>query len=1288
MPVGTISLSSMHACAIFARAVRRVAETCLAIPILALFALALVPHASGQALAADPIKGEVAVDSSAGYIRLAFRFDDEVKVQVSVAGAVMVIKFDKAVNVPINKIAASSGNYISAARRDPDGMAIRFALARKIKYNVIPAAERIYLDLLPTNWVGLLPGLPQEVIDELAERARTAEKELRRERGDKPKQEPKLVRVKVGTQPTFTRYEFAPPGHVNVVPTRTGATLRLNFDRPVKWDLADVKISLPATVASVETQRDETSAEVLFTFKGKPEVRAFREDDSFMVDVGNGAGSIAPGIKLDGVNALTGEGKLPAIAPPETIPARGAAADEPKASAAPAPSVPRSAAGTAPEKAAANLSPAPQKPAATPPEKPGLAAAADAPKANVAAAQAVKPQTQVAEAKDVSEKAPSAKAPVAKAEAAQSPPRQRIPSDPNAPVIADVRRSGDNLYIDFPFTTLTPAAVFRRADMVWLVFDNAAKLDLSALRTDTARVIRSVSVDRGKDNETIVRIKLARPLLAGLAADGPGWNLTLGDAVMEQTHPLGIARNIVGRNRASITIPFDQPSKVHRIIDPDLGDTLLVVTALGPARGFLKPQDFVELHALASTHGVVIQPIADDVTAELAIDKIVVSRPGGLTISAAELNGRVSDVYHTLTFDNQVWEFNRQAKFGARQSELIGLAASAPRSRRNPARYNLARFYLARDMAAEAGAVATVALSDHKAGGDEVSGSVLKAVSHLLMHRPEAALKALANPKVGDQHDAPIWRAIAYSEQGKWDDARDGFKNVEGSMAALPIELQRLALTSAAHAAIEVHDFGGAAKLMDEIATIGVPPEMGPSISVLTGRLDQGLGRNEEALAAYHAAASSQDRSAAAEGQLREIELRMSSGDLSHVDAIRALETLTTVWRGDNTEIEGLKILAHLYTEEARYRDAFHVMRTAMMSHPNSDLTRKIQDEAAATFDSLFLDGKGDSMPPIEALGLFYDYRELTPIGRRGDEMIRKLADRLVSVDLLDQAAELLQHQVDHRLQGAARAQVATRLAVIYLMNRKADRALKTLQSTRSAELSNELRDQRLLLEARALSEIGRHTLALEVIADLKGRQAIRLRSDILWQARRWREAAEQLELLYGDRWKQFTPLTEAERKDILRAAIGYALGDEPMGLQSFREKYAPKMADGADRRAFDVVTAPIGTSGAEFREVARKVASLDTLDAFLNDMRKRYPSASALSPGALPPEAKAEKPQAAAPATVPAAKPAKAAVNAPTPNPASLLLPAKLPEGKPLKPDPAPTGTVSRPYYIDGRGF
>ena len=47
-----------------------------------------------------------------------------------------------------------------------------------------------------------------------------------------------------------------------------------------------------------------------------------------------------------------------------------------------------------------------------------------------------------------------------------------------------------------------------------------------------------------------------------------------------------------------------------------------------------------------------------------------------------------------------------------------------------------------------------------------------------------------------------------------------------------------------------------------------------------------------------------------------------------------ALETLTTIWRGDVTEVEALRLLARLYTEDERYREA-QIMRTAMSVHPN-----------------------------------------------------------------------------------------------------------------------------------------------------------------------------------------------------------------------------------------------------------------------------------------------------------------------------------------------------------------
>jgi hypothetical protein len=173
------------------------------------------------------------------------------------------------------------------------------------------------------------------------------------------------------------------------------------------------------------------------------------------------------------------------------------------------------------------------------------------------------------------------------------------------------------------------------------------------------------------------------------------------------------------------------------------------------------------------------------------------------------------------------------------------------------------------------------------------------------------------------------------------------------------------------------------------------------------------------------------------------------------------------------------------------------------------------------------------------------------------------------------------------------------------------------------------------LLEARAMSDLGRHDLGLEIIAHVEGPETVRLRSDILWAARRWAAAAEQIELYYGERWKDFEPLKDVERADILRAAIGFALGEDTLGLARLREKYAAKMAQTPDARAFDIASAPLGTSGEEFREIARAAVSVDTLDGFLRDMQARFPETTATKPvpaDAAPVSTMTPPPPAAAP--------------------------------------------------------
>ncbi|HUZ33811.1 MAG TPA: tetratricopeptide repeat protein [Xanthobacteraceae bacterium] len=1242
----------------------------------------------------DAVRASIKIDTSGGYGRFVFTFSDDVDASVHTTGNVLIVSFGKPVMIPVDRIPAQAPDYVSAARRDPDGKSIRLALARKVKVNSVVAGEKYFVDLLPEGWVGDPPGLPQDVIAELIRRAKEADRLERLARQTVEPKKPQAVTVRVASQPTFTRYVFDIPDQTTVAVDRAKDRLTLSFDTPIVFDLTDAIAALPPTVAAINTELEQDSSRVHFGFLSKVDLRTFRDGKAYVVDVVDAAEDKAD----QRAKAARQSAAFPKL-PPESengppadateMPTQPAATDKPVgtpvpaiAAAAPVPAVsplakPNPAASN-PAKAnppmsdAAKAEPAPQdqgavvpspSPAATKREPAAGAKAEPAPQdqgavvpspasavnkpAPVAAAEAEPaPQDQGGAVAPPPASAVTRPAPAAAAKA--GPPEQRAADGGKSDkgLAVEMTRQGANLKLSFPFMKPTAAAVFNRADTLWIVFDSTSAIDLSALDGESSRTIRAarLSHDSGAD---VVRIRLDHPHLSSIAPEGQGWTVTIGDTIADPIHALDIARNMVGPNRASVAIPFDDPQRVHRLHDPEAGDDLLVVTGFAPARGLINEQDFIEFHALASSQGIAIEPIADDVVIDTAPDKVVISRPGGLTLSSSLQSAQRGTALHPVMFDAQLWGFDRHATFNERQSKLIADAAAAPARKRLLPRLDLARFYLARDMYSEAKGVLDVALTEQHPAAEDLSANVLRAVAEVMMDRPTDALKDLSGPEIGDQHDAPLWRALAFAGQGKWGQARDNFKRVEAAVATLPIELQRIVLKYEMHAAIEVKDFAGAADNLNDLETIGIPHEMQPAMSVLIGRLAEGMNRTEDALSEYQNAADSWDRPAAAQGKLRETALRYALGDIKRPEAISSLETLTTVWRGDDTEIEALEILARLYTEENRYRDSFYVMRSAIAARPNSDMTRRIQDQAAATFEQLFLGDKGDALPAVDALALFYDFRELTPIGRRGDEMIRRLADRLVSVDLLDQAAELLQYQVDHRLQGAARAQVATRLAVIYLMNRKADRALATLRSSRTADLANELRDQRILLEARALSDLGRYDLALEVIASKQGRETIRLRSDILWAARRWAKAAEQIELYYADRWKEWQPLNELERADILRATVGYALGEDALGLSRFREKYAAKMAQTPDARAFEVASAPLGTSGSEFRNIAHLAASVDTLEGFLRDMKARYPEASPLPPAGPGESAAISTVAPTAPATRPAMP---AAIPPPTP--------------------------------------
>ena len=240
--------------------------------------------------------------------------------------------------------------------------------------------------------------------------------------------------------------------------------------------------------------------------------------------------------------------------------------------------------------------------------------------------------------------------------------------------------------------------MFRRADVVWLVFDSAKPIDLEPIRREAGSVIGDVSAVPLEQGQAI-RMRLNRPQLASLIGDekaGQNWVVTFADAMQTPSQPLTAIRNITDPARANVTVPIAKPGLMHRLVDPDAGDALMVITAPPPGRGFVRRQDFVEFSLLKSIHGVVIQPNSDDVTAEIASDKITLSRPGGLTLSSADVGAERAATAVRPVFDVNEWRKNQSEDFIKRLDVLVTASASASAEQRTPARLDLARFYMSR----------------------------------------------------------------------------------------------------------------------------------------------------------------------------------------------------------------------------------------------------------------------------------------------------------------------------------------------------------------------------------------------------------------------------------------------------------------------------------------------------------------------------------------------------------------------------------------------------------------
>jgi hypothetical protein len=517
----------------------------------------------------------------------------------------------------------------------------------------------------------------------------------------------------------------------------------------------------------------------------------------------------------------------------------------------------------------------------------------------------------------------------------------------------------------------------------------------------------------------------------------------------------------------------------------------------------------------------------------------------------------------------------------------------------------LARYLLAHGLAPEAlGEIRLIQGADPKLENDP-GLSAMKGAAQYMMGRYADARLSLSSGALSSDSHAALWRGMAEAKLGDFANARRDLAVSQNVLRFYPDAWQTQARLARAETGLAQGDLASANDALDQLS-----PQLSPRESMEARLYEAELlaakGHTNEAIARLRVLERTDYAPVAVKAGFARVETELAAKKIRAADAIAALDQLRYRWRGDDLELRTLRKLGSLYFAGGNWREGLTVLRTAALNFPNAELARDAQNDMRRAFDDLFLGGKADSMRPVDVLALFYDFLELTPIGRDGDEMIRRLSDRLVAVDLLAPAEQLLDHQVKERLDGVARAAVATKLAIIYLLDHKPREALATINDTRQTRLPDDLIEQRRLLEARSLAGLKQFDAAVDLIADDDSAEGKRLRADIQWDSGNWAAAGAKTEDVLGDRWNASGPLSPEERGQIMRAAVAYSLGGDEKALANLRAHYETKMNASPDAKAFAVVTERIDRQGVEFHDLVKRIAAVDSLQAFMADFKKQ----------------------------------------------------------------------------------
>lgn len=1139
----------------------------------------LLNSGAAQFALAEQVAMRATTSGPSSIITYAWR--EPVSYQHSIEDNRLTVQFSRPIEGRFQDVIAGTNGLLSDPKPGPDGRSVSYAISTPVEVFGYYSGTAVTIELLRDDDVAAAPPTPDVVspdpvtLDVQPVAARQVIANAQSVPSDAP-----TVNVRTGVHAEYTRivFDFEETTPYEIV--NEGGVVTMRFQRPAQINLDRFNSGSIALLGNARLTFSNGETVVTMAVPATSPVRDFLSGTKVVVDVRQPSGSTDP-----------------VALPEEEAPAKETAAP------------------TAPvveEVAAAPAVPVETAPPPAPVEAPASAEASDAPAQETVDDGRPRALTPPASAAS----APAPDAPISDELSTRASP----PADGSAPTaaVASATPGQDQLTFRFDFTEPVAAATFRRGGAVWIVFDTPMTVDTAGLQLQAGEGAFEI-LQFPNQNGTVLRIRTSRRYNPSVARDGLAWIFNLAPRQMTPQVALDVTAQPNSPVGARVFIPVPEPGRAVSVTDPNIGDNFVVVPLIPLGQAIGRKYTYPQFNIQISAQGVVINPLIDDLRVRPLRQGIEI---GGSGVRLAITNVSADAAAHAqlsatrtmvLALEDLVKYYAPTSEFRvARRRYETQVAASSDRERAT-ARLELAKFFFANGYAPETLGVVRVAIDDIPLLEDDPSIRVLRGGANFLLGRYNEALNDFTHESLEGNDEGRLWAAATNAIVGdRIGSARD--LRFTGSIARdYPRALKMPLGILIAEVSAETGD-GQGAKLFFEALNLENPgPAEQAMLKYAEGKLYELDGDFESAIGAWEEVLESDHRPSRARARVARTEMLLKLRRIDHREAIEEYEKLRFAWRGDRREFSNLRRLGSLYLDEGFYREGLSTLKSAATHFREFPEAPEITKQMSDTFNALFLGKEADQIDPVKAIAIYNEFKELTPAGARGDEMIRNLADKLVEVDLLDRAADILKAQVQFRLQGEEKARVGARLALIYTFAREYEKGLEVLDGTAGAGLSEDLVTQRRHLRARVLMGLDRDAEALALLERDESEPADLLRTELYWTSGNWLEAAKSLRLLVKSSGaKPDEPIDDLQATRLINYAIALTNSGGERAVSQIKREYGTAMAGTKFAEAFSLVTTPSVIGVLSPGRVSAKVKEAETfLTAYRSKLKQGVPLSS-----------------------------------------------------------------------------